>query len=1157
MVHHHSGMDMDMSMGSMSTGNGIPALGEFPKIYLGLVGGVVGIAAIANVIDILICRQRLAAARNGQLTPSKPKSLPAKINATATAIAREAQNATLDPIKIWRFHIRMPTVGRVSLIVANIIVLIVLCFVGFHDTRAYTNFENIGYRTGFVSLAQIPLLFLLAGKNNIIGFLTGMSYERINWLHRWCARCLLLTSTIHFGYWLSDWWPYGSFVAKKIRTDPLTYRGVIAWVFLVWIVFSSMAPIRGWSYEFFVIQHLMTFAVFIGMVYIHTPAECHVYIWIPVGLFFFDRVRREGKMKGFWACKAEFTSLSQDTMRVTINNPPISWNAGQHVFLSCHSLVPLQSHPFTIASIPEDGKIEFYIKAQKGATKKFSGHAEKMLLLPNSQAPAVRSVAIEGPYGRIRPLRQFDSVVFFAGSTGATFTMPLLRDIVAGWKQGRIGGTWMRPAGVVTRHVRFVWVVKSRGQLSWFASQLSTIINDVARLHAEGLDIDVDMSVYCTCDDEFTEEHKSVLQSLGYMNVKQTVTTYGKGNGQNSELVSENSMSEKDILKKRDELETTIQEVESQAESSFGEGPRGATATCCCTANIEDEDEIKNDATPCCCGVATEDSSRHDSLSSSRESTSGLSTKKVLIHPEIALFAGRPTPRNIIRKTLEQALGESAVVCCGPQGLVDGVRNAVVRLSDERAVHKGTGAQGIYVHCESFNNGPGCLAKTPTTKDPRDSAPPPQITSLPKDYWSRSTRKKQQMDARSPFRGGGGMQVHAVPDGERATVNGQQLPWAYEYADPDRTARLDREKGPFGRSTRTRRTPSRSKTATPSSRAQDKDTGANWQAIDDIFTRAKEADGKEQQRASSTPAIGAITAPETPQTSPVGQPTEAIIYGFPAAFQYAAIEFYERVSQGAIYEDYDRFPAHTKYDLSLSLRQARGSGRISQEALRKKNQYDGGEHWIKVTFDSAEAAERACYYSPHIIKGYLVYAEPYRGSGPTNDEAILATPAAVASATASPSQRSSATLQNHTPGLSPSVTASSATATTTLHDPFAPVAPSPLAQSVTAQTPNSSFGQSTALATEQRKPPRIRGAKRAVLLPVESALLPSTTTWQKFANVPIVNLFIGNGSDIIGHQVPRKEDGTFDWDNASVYWRFWWCVDYYCWTDWLGLKSDD
>lgn len=56
MAHDHSGMDM--SMGSMSIGNGIPPLIEFPKIYLGIVGGVVGIAAIANLANIIICRQR-------------------------------------------------------------------------------------------------------------------------------------------------------------------------------------------------------------------------------------------------------------------------------------------------------------------------------------------------------------------------------------------------------------------------------------------------------------------------------------------------------------------------------------------------------------------------------------------------------------------------------------------------------------------------------------------------------------------------------------------------------------------------------------------------------------------------------------------------------------------------------------------------------------------------------------------------------------------------------------------------------------------------------------------------------------------------------------------------------------------------------------------
>jgi len=626
----------------------------------------------------------------------------------------------------------MPTAGRVSLVVANVIVLITLCFVGFPDTRARSQLENIAYRTGFVSLAQIPLLFLLAGKNNIIGFLTGLSYERLNWLHRWAARCLLLTTTIHFGYWLGDWWPYGGYAAHQIRTDPFTQRGVIAWAMLLWIVLSSMSPVRGWNYEFFVIQHLVSFAVFIGFVYLHVaPFQLAVYIWIPVGLFFCDRLvrtgyivytnvsffhpkqRREGSMSGLWACRAEFTPLPHDTTKITLRNPPISWQPGQHVFVSCHSVLPLQSHPFTISSIPEDGKMEFIVKAEKGGTKRFFQHAEKLHNLPTSsnRSVEIRAVAIEGPYGRIRPLRQFDSVVLFAGSTGATFTMPLLRDIVIGWKESQresySKGSWLRPRGVVTRHIRFVWVVKSRGQLGWFASQLSSVISDVAALDAEGIALEIDLSVYCTCDESFTEEHKSLLSSLtSAAGARERRPIHGK------EETLEAPLDEKTELRRKDEELYGVREIQSREDSpeevepvDQGCGPSGE---CCCKTAIEDEDVIYPSV--CCCGIkSSEVNGEKESKGKVRNSTQSYATEassiteKMLLHPSISLYAGRPTPRNIIRKSLEQALGESAVVVCGPRGLVDDVRNSVVRLSDERAVHKGTGAQGVYLHCECFN----------------------------------------------------------------------------------------------------------------------------------------------------------------------------------------------------------------------------------------------------------------------------------------------------------------------------------------------------------------------------------------------------------------------------------------------------------------------
>lgn len=57
---------------------------------------------------------------------------------------------------------------------------------------------------------------------------------------------------------------------------------------------------------------------------------------------------------------------------------------------------------------------------------------------------------------------------------------------------------------------------------------------------------------------------------------------------------------------------------------------------------------------------------------------------------------------DLTRAALEQARGETAVLVCGPRSLSDDVREAVVRLSDERAVNKGSGADGIWFHGEAF-----------------------------------------------------------------------------------------------------------------------------------------------------------------------------------------------------------------------------------------------------------------------------------------------------------------------------------------------------------------------------------------------------------------------------------------------------------------------
>ncbi|OCK82164.1 hypothetical protein K432DRAFT_433675 [Lepidopterella palustris CBS 459.81] len=428
------------------------------------------------------------------------------------------------------------------------------------------------------------------------------------------------------------------------------------------------------------------------------------------------------------------------------------------------------------------------------------------------------------------------------------------------------------------------------------------------------------------------------------------------------------------------------------------------------------------------------------------------------------------------------------------------------------------------------------------------------------------------------------MQVHAVPDAERAfDSTGRQLPWGYEYADSDLNhRRLPEEKGPFGKATR-RRGMSRSKTTTPAARKEEDQTKLeNLKVMDDIFTSYKqnqELKAKESLRvrkpsgtagglplSASVPNLEAAAAPASTQPTTAKEPTEVILYGFGSEIQWAAIEYFERVSYGQIYEDYDRHPPTSKYNLSLSLSRASAQRNISQVALRKKNEYVGGLHWIKVTFDSPEAAERACHYSPHTIHGYTVYAERYRGTGPSSDVPIPANRGPMSSQTTSPNPTSSHTLPAETAS---SETASSATATASVpislqqrhSEPRVPASFPGSSQDIRSRDGTSSSSV-TVTGSQFEKPRqatlRIPGAKLAVLLPAEQAFLPAAPRWQQtLGSWPIIGWIFGSGHEFIGNQVPRKEDGSFDYENASVYWKFWNMIDSCLGTDFCGVRGDD
>lgn len=328
---------------------------------------------------------------------------------------------------------------------------------------------------------------------------------------------------------------------------------------------------------------------------------------------------------------------------------------------------------------------------------------------------------------------------------------------------------------------------------------------------------------------------------------------------------------------------------------------------------------------------------------------------------------------------------------------------------------------------------------------------------------------------------------------------------------------------------------------------------------DAIFNKYKEdlRTREPVQQQKSTAPLSTIDPNAVPganqQALSAREPTEVMLFGFGDDSQWAAIEYFERVSGGAIYEDYDRHPPHQRYDHSLSYNRAKMQRSLSQAALKKRNAYRGGQHWIKVTFDSPEAADLACHCSPHALHGYLVYAELYRGVAPPTDAPVpYSNAGAQVDSQSLPTSFSTTTLAFSTSSNTLS------TATVTGNDVAMSDRPSNrTVPNVWNMTRSNNTEQAQPSAVQQR-PMRVPGAKRAVLLPADQAFLPAPPRYAGFlASLPILSLFLGGKGDLIGSQVPRREDGSFDWKTASLYWCFFAWLDSIFGTDICGIKGDD
>jgi ferric-chelate reductase len=589
----------------------------------------------------------MRAAAANRPRPATPSNLFSKSVACITAIGREATYAQYTP-KSSRFF-KIPPVGTITLLVGYLAWVILLEFVN-NDVEGAQHFTSLGVRAAWLGVAQVPLLILLAGKNNLIGAVVGVSYERLNVLHRWAARVLLVLVTLHMLFLHLSWNAY-DLGPLEYATDSCIPTGWATYAILIWMNISTIAPIRNFSYEFFVVQHIITFFGFIIAVMMHLPSTAlysRVYIYIPIGLYLMDRIIRSARYawNNVRPGRATLTALDGGVTKLCIQSKAIKkWSPGSHVFLSIPKFGIGQSHPATILSVPtsHNGDLVFILKSHKGFTSRLLKSAmnsstsllptKEGQLSPPSSVEQVSHVAlIDGPYrSSHNDFAAFDTVLLVSGSTGTTFTLPILLDIAARVKKERLP----------VKRIIFLWIVKNTRWINWISNELTSA---AAALRDAGIELSI--QIHVTCDDNFTTG---------------------------------------------DELQGP--ECDCACDKSAG--------PCCCVAVEGDADNIREIVDEK--GNPVSDKNTQVNVQSRSQSSSSLkSGTKLRILPCANFRSGRPDFYELLWDLLESAEGETGVACCGPLGLNSDVRRTVVRCSDERAVHKGTGAQGVYLHAECF-----------------------------------------------------------------------------------------------------------------------------------------------------------------------------------------------------------------------------------------------------------------------------------------------------------------------------------------------------------------------------------------------------------------------------------------------------------------------
>ncbi|KAJ6257455.1 Ferric/cupric reductase transmembrane component [Drechslerella dactyloides] len=659
---------------------------DIAQKYWIIVGIFTAFLTSLNVIDRVLTRLRLRAAASNHPHPTRVKSTIGHLWAMLTALAREAALPSVRSFTNKNSLLSMFTplpLGR-SLVVLVYMVMVAIMLSFNVYVSGYWYYEKIAYRAAWVAVTQIPFVLLIGGRISVFTLLTRIASERINWLHRWVGRVILVSVIVHMALFLREW-DLTDFLQTELEIMPMVRYGFGAFGVLLWIMLSSLAPVRWFAYEFFYLNHLASVGALLWCLYKHVPDAAAYNIYLGIAFVALDRVLRgllwvysniwcsststlRPSLRFGHTAEIEILDRKEHLTRVVVKDVTMKWRAGQHIYLSIPALRPFESHPFTISnicdSVPsskgdhnEPGKIiskagsrdlHLLIGSRAGFSKKLHQKCA-----PAESAPVLVKAFVEGPYGSPPVWKAFETVVLIATSTGITFILPILEEIAAD--------------AACVRRIRFYWTVRHVSDLKLLTKRLARLC---AQARGNGVDVLVNIAVTCGT---MKHAHGAIITEAGVSShrnssetTKESEDTYckesevgltGVGNDEISMMSSEKQYAspptasccgnkQKLALPGPSENVAPVKTAQqpTRPQSGFASvsssSSQSEDALCCCAA----ETENTCCETVCTCGFAAND---------------------------ITFSCGRSPVGQMVLPAVEAAQGETVVACCANRRLMD------------------------------------------------------------------------------------------------------------------------------------------------------------------------------------------------------------------------------------------------------------------------------------------------------------------------------------------------------------------------------------------------------------------------------------------------------------------------------------------------------